>query len=307
SHVAHHQSEEYNLSTALRQTGTDYIGFVFYLPLYLVGMPVYVIVTVGSLNLIYQFWVHTRHIRRLGPLEWLLVTPSNHRVHHARNPEYIDKNYGGVFIIWDRMFGTFKDEDETIPCVFGITHQLRSWNPVWANLHVWVETAKLSWRTRSVADKFRVWFKGPGWYPADIAPPTISGDFVPFNPVVSPVNRWSSFIQFWVLTAAALALLNWQNDFPRDFVLVAFVWLTGSFVIQGYFLEGHPLALALETGRILLLVVMLCFYGLIPVQPVILPVALTAPYLLLSLLLLGLQWRGERLVTIPAEDQLPQS
>ena len=103
SHVAHHQSEEFNLSTALRQTGTDYIGFVFYILLYLAGLPVEVVVTVGSLNLIYQFWVHTEHVGRLGFYEWLFVTPSNHRVHHAKNPIYIDRNYGGVFIIWDRF------------------------------------------------------------------------------------------------------------------------------------------------------------------------------------------------------------
>ena len=170
SHIAHHQSEEFNLSTALRQTGTDYIGFVFYIPLYLAGVPAAAVITVGSLNLIYQFWVHTEHIRRLGPLEWIFVTPSNHRVHHARNPEYIDRNYGGVFILWDRMFGTFKDERADMPCVYGITTGLKSWNPLWANLHFWSDTAKLAWRTRSWGDKLRIWFKPPGWYPSDLDP-----------------------------------------------------------------------------------------------------------------------------------------
>ena len=170
SHIAHHQSEEFNLSTALRQTGTDYIGFVFYIPLYLAGVPAAAVITVGSLNLIYQFWVHTEHIRRLGPLEWIFVTPSNHRVHHARNPEYIDKNYGGVFILWDRLFGTFKDERADMPCVYGITTGLKSWNPLWANLHFWSDTAKLAWRTRSWGDKLRIWFKPPGWIPADLDP-----------------------------------------------------------------------------------------------------------------------------------------
>ena len=165
SHIAHHQSEEFNLSTALRQTGTDYIGFVFYIPLYLAGVPAAAVITVGSLNLIYQFWVHTEHIRRLGPLEWIFVTPSNHRVHHARNPEYIDRNYGGVFILWDRLFGTFKDERADMPCVYGITTGLKSWNPLWANLHFWADTAKLAWRTRSWGDKLRIWFKPPGWVP----------------------------------------------------------------------------------------------------------------------------------------------
>ena len=110
SHVAHHQSEEYNLSTALRQTGTGFlISWVFYIPLFLIGVPSYVMVTVASINLIYQFWVHTRHIPKLGWYEYIFVTPSNHRVHHAQNDLYIDRNYGGVFIIWDRIFKTFQE------------------------------------------------------------------------------------------------------------------------------------------------------------------------------------------------------
>jgi sterol desaturase/sphingolipid hydroxylase (fatty acid hydroxylase superfamily) len=148
SHAAHHQSEEYNLSTALRQTGTDYIGFVFYVPMYLAGTPVEVMISVGTLNLVYQFWVHTEHVRYLGILDYILVTPSNHRVHHAKNPNYIDKNYGGVFVIWDRLFSTFAVEKVEEPCRYGITQGLKSWNPVWANVHVWWDTLKLSVRTK---------------------------------------------------------------------------------------------------------------------------------------------------------------
>ena len=189
SHIAHHQSEEFNLSTALRQTGTDYIGFVFYIPLYLAGVPAAAVITVGSLNLIYQFWVHTEHIRRLGPLEWIFVTPSNHRVHHARNPEYIDKNYGGVFILWDRLFGTFQDERADVPCVYGITTGLKSWNPLWANLHFWTDTAKLAWRTRSWGDKLRIWFKPPGWIPADLDPhKKVDPNYPKFDPPASALH-----------------------------------------------------------------------------------------------------------------------
>ncbi len=130
SHVVHHSSEEFNFSTALRQTSTGWLNSIFYLPLYFIGVPVELMISVGSLNLIYQFWVHTEHVRRVGWLEWILVTPSNHRVHHAKNPSYIDRNYGGVFIVWDRLFGTFQDEREDEPCVYGITNQLNSWNPI---------------------------------------------------------------------------------------------------------------------------------------------------------------------------------
>ena len=125
AHVVHHQSEEYNLAVALRQ-GSIQFSWIFYLPLAVVGLPPAVFLTVSSLDTLYQFWIHTRAIGRLGPLEWVLCTPSHHRVHHARNPKYIDRNYGGTLIVWDRLFGTFRQEDEEP--VYGITTPLRSWN-----------------------------------------------------------------------------------------------------------------------------------------------------------------------------------
>jgi sterol desaturase/sphingolipid hydroxylase (fatty acid hydroxylase superfamily) len=255
SHVAHHQSEEFNLSTALRQTGTDYIGFVFYIPLYLAGIPAAAIVTVGSLNLIYQFWVHTEHIRRVGPLEWILVTPSNHRVHHARNPEYIDRNYGGVFILWDRLFGTFKDERVDEPCVYGITTGLKSWNPLWANFHFWGETARLAWQTRNWGDKLRIWFMRPGWYPADLQPhkeAASAGDwrYAKFNPPNALFTRIHIFVQLWVLTFASLWLLGAEKHLPRALVLLLFGWFCFSFFVQGAWLEGRSYARRLEWLRI---------------------------------------------------------
>ena len=250
SHVAHHQSEEFNLSTALRQSGTDYIGFLFYVPLYLVGVPAAAIITVGSLNLIYQFWVHTEHIRRLGPLEWLLVTPSNHRVHHARNERYLDRNYGGVFILWDRLFGTYQDELTEERCIYGITKGLKSWNPVWANVHFWAETAQLAWRTRSWADRFTIWFKPPGWYPRDITPHNEDANYSKFDPPTSPFVRSYVFIQFWLLTFASLWLLQVQADLPRLLVLGLFLWMCGSLYVQGAWLEGRPAARWLEWLRI---------------------------------------------------------
>jgi alkylglycerol monooxygenase len=251
SHVAHHQSEEFNLSTALRQTCTDYIGFVFYIPLYLAGIPAPAILTVGSLNLIYQFWVHTEHIRRLGPLEWLLVTPSNHRVHHARNPEYIDKNYGGVFIVWDRLFGTFKDEAPDTACVYGITKGLASWNPLWANLHVWTDTARLAWRTRRIGDKFRIWFKPPVWVPPDLEGKAV-GDwrYPKYDPPATPFTRIYSFVQLWIVLLASLWLVAADEDLPRAFTLATFTWLCLSFYVQGAWIEGRGYARTLEAIRI---------------------------------------------------------
>jgi len=251
SHIAHHQSEEFNLSTALRQTGTDYIGFIFYLPLYFAGVPAAAVVTVGSLNLIYQFWVHTEHIRRLGPLEWLFVTPSNHRVHHARNTEYIDKNYGGVFILWDRLFGSFKDEHPEAPCVYGIVTGLKSFNPLWANFHVWIDTFRLAWRTRNWADKFKIWFMPPGWYPADIDHRVTDWRYPKFDPRTTAFARGYAFVQLWLLVPAALWLLAADTQHPRAFVLAAFVWICFSLYVQGAWLEGRAYAQRLEWLRIL--------------------------------------------------------
>ena len=137
SHVAHHQSEDYNLTTALRQTGTGLFStWVFYIPCFIIGIPIEMYVTIASGHLVYQFWIHTQHIPKLGFLEWFLILPSNHRVHHAQNARYIDKNYGGLLIIWDRMFGTFAEEDAAEPIIYGIRTPLSSWNPLWANVHI---------------------------------------------------------------------------------------------------------------------------------------------------------------------------
>ncbi len=130
AHAVHHQSEDYNLSTALRQTSTGFLfGWIFYLPLFLIGFPLEILVAVNAINLIYQFWVHTQLVGRLGVFDRIFVTPSNHRVHHAQNARYIDKNYGGMLILWDRLFGTFEDEAEDEPVVFGVRKPLANLNP----------------------------------------------------------------------------------------------------------------------------------------------------------------------------------
>ncbi|MBO6702279.1 MAG: sterol desaturase family protein [Pseudomonadales bacterium] len=275
SHVAHHQSEEFNLSTALRQTGTDYIGFVFYIPLYLVGLPVEVIITVGSLNLIYQFWVHTEHIRRLGPIEWVFVTPSNHRVHHAKNPDYIDKNYGGVFILWDRMFGTFKDEQKDKPCYYGITHALKSWNPIWANLHMWVETAQLAWKTKRWRDKFTIWFKPPSWVPEDLPREHYDWQAPRFDPEITGFTRVYCFANYWIVTAAGLAAVLSGDLLTLPMGLIAFGVVAMTLFNHGRMLESHPTATLLEVVRLIGLVMIGAITpGLWPGLPEWLPKAL---------------------------------
>ena len=253
SHVAHHQSEEYNLSTALRQTSTGYLTFIFYIPLYVLGFPPYVLITVGSLNLIYQFWVHTEHIRTLGPLEWIFITPSNHRVHHAKNPEYLDKNYGGVFILWDRLLGTFKAEEPERPCVYGTTEQLASWNPLWANLHVYVGGVKDMLRTRYLSDAVLLWFKGPGWRPRDLrdAPPH-DWQAPKFNPPATAFARAYTFAQFWV--AVPLSFVVLFSGMSHDMMLACAALLAYGFYVQGVWLEGRAYAAALEWLRLTLTV-----------------------------------------------------
>src|SRR5262249_12387022 len=169
----HHSSEDYNLAVALRQGAFQGLfSWVFYLPLALLGFPPSWFAAVMSFNLLYQFWIHTRTIKTLGPMDWVLNTPSHHRVHHARNPNYLDKNYAGTLIAGDRMFGTFQAEEEEP--VFGLTKPLDSWNPLWANLHVWRDLFRDAWLAPRWIDKVRIWFMPQGWRPAGLPanPPT---------------------------------------------------------------------------------------------------------------------------------------
>ena len=170
NHIVHHSSEEFNLACALRQSISVYFRiFAFLLiPAAIFGVPQQVIAVVGPLHLFAQFWYHTRHIGRMGVLEYIIVTPAHHRVHHAINPEYLDKNYGQIFIFWDRMFGTFQDERADIPAVYGVTRPVRTWNPIKINfMHMWL-LIKDAWHTKNWKDKFRIWLMPLGWRPADV-------------------------------------------------------------------------------------------------------------------------------------------
>jgi alkylglycerol monooxygenase len=170
-HIVHHQSEEYNLSVALRQGSFQgFTGWVFYLPLALIGFDPYVFLIVGQFQTLYQFWIHTRLIDKMwAPFEYIFNTPSHHRVHHGVNPKYIDKNHGGTLIIWDRMFGTFQAEEEEV--VYGVTKPLASWNPIWANFDYLLDMARLIVRCRNPLDMLRVLVKGPGWRPQYLGGP----------------------------------------------------------------------------------------------------------------------------------------
>ena len=163
AHQVHHSSEYFNLSTALRQTSTGaFASFPFYLPMALLGVPPIVFGAVALIDLLYQYWVHTELVRKLGWADRVFVTPSNHRVHHGQNDYCIDRNYGGIFIIWDRLFGTFAEERDEEPVVYGIRKPLASYNPVWGNFNVYVDVFRKSLSSGSIVAAIRTWFDPPG-------------------------------------------------------------------------------------------------------------------------------------------------
>ena len=259
AHAVHHQSQDYNLSTALRQTSSGAVlGWVFYLPMALAGVPPLVFVVVGLVDLLYQFWVHTEQVGRLGWFDRWFCSPSNHRVHHAVNDSYLDKNYGGILIVWDRLFGTFKDEDPREKCVYGTRGLLNSWDPLWANAQVYAGLLHDSWHASRWADKLRVWLKAPGWRPADVAqrfpkPAFNLHDMPLFDPPLSAPLRWFAGVQFVLLLAGVAAFL-WQADgapLATNAVwfatLLACQWALGA-AMQGRI--GMGLALMIEAGAL---------------------------------------------------------
>lgn len=169
-HVVHHSSEEFNLSCALRQSISAIVGFLglFMLPAALLGVPKQVMDIIIPLHLFGQFWYHTRVIGRMGWLEYFLVTPSHHRVHHAINPAYIDKNYGQILIVWDKMFGTFQAELDNEPPVYGVKKPAQTWNPILINFQHLGLLAQDAWHARRWQDKLKIWFMPTGWRPADV-------------------------------------------------------------------------------------------------------------------------------------------
>jgi alkylglycerol monooxygenase len=260
AHAVHHQSEEYNLSTALRQTSSSFLfTWIFYLPLFVIGFPMDVLITVAAVNLIYQFWVHTQLIDRLGILERILVTPSNHRVHHAQNERYIDKNYGGIFILWDRMFGTFAEEARDEPVTFGVRKPLSSWNPIWANFQVYNYLLFDAIKTRRWRDKIGVWFRRTGWRPADVEQAfpkhnTKLEDFRKFDPAIPARIRRYAIAQFAVATITFVLISAAFAKHGRDAVLVPCLLLWTQLYTLGLLNEVRPHAIRFEFLRLFIIV-----------------------------------------------------
>jgi len=238
-HIIHHSSEEFNLACALRQSISNFVNiFTFLLvPAALVGVPAQVIAVVAPLHLFAQFWYHTRHINKMGFLENIIVTPSHHRVHHAINKEYLDKNLSQIFIVWDKMFGTFQEELNDVLPVYGITRPVRTWNPIRINFqHLWL-MIKDAWRTQSWKDKFTLWFKPTGYRPADVIEkyPVYKIEdvfhFDKYAPKASKALQIWSWIQMVVVLLLIsyffgnIALINKMGDF-YIYIYGAFIFLS---------------------------------------------------------------------------------
>ena len=255
--MVHHQSQHYNLSTALRQTSSGALfGWIFYLPMAIAGVPPLIFGIVALIDLLYQFWVHTEQVGKLGWFDRVFCSPSNHRVHHAVNDPYIDKNYGGILVLWDRWFGTFTEEKE--PCVYGTRGPLNSWDPLWANADVYWGLAKDSWATRRWSDKVRVWFKPPGWQPADLAaahpkPAFRLEQVQTYNPPLRPGQQWFAGLQFLALLGAVAGYLWVADSLPFAHAAAGCVALSAGVWALGRYLQHslHALeVLAVEAAAL---------------------------------------------------------
>lgn len=215
-HVVHHQSEEYNLSVALRQSSLQTVWtFAFNLPIALLGFNTMDFVLVSAFNTLYQFWIHTETIGKMGWFEYLFNTPSHHRVHHGRNPKYIDKNHAGSLIIWDKMFGTFQKEEEKP--IYGITKPIDSWNAAYANVSHYVEMGKDLKQIHRWQDKIRYLFHKPGWLPDYLggyrpAPEVDSATYKKYStPAPLLLNLYVLFQYVICLGGTALFLFSQKN------------------------------------------------------------------------------------------------
>jgi alkylglycerol monooxygenase len=251
AHAVHHQSEDYNLAVALRQSiVTSFTSLPFYYPMALLGVPTVVYASMVAFSTLYQFWIHTELVGKLGVLETFLNTPSHHRVHHAVNPQYLDRNYGAILIVWDRLFGTFAPERE--PAVYGTTKPIRSFDPLWAQLQPWFEIAGKGRELRGLGDRLRLWVASPAWHPGGPPPPSeaeLRGR--PKHDLSHPpALQIYALAQFAPLIAATFFMLLWQYTAPRGPLLACAGLVLWTLASLGALLDGRAWALPLELARL---------------------------------------------------------
>jgi alkylglycerol monooxygenase len=253
SHIPHHSSEEYNLTVALRQGAFQGCFFwIFYLPLALVGFPIFMFIAMAQVDTLYQFWIHTRSVGKLGPLELVLNTPSHHRVHHGKNPKYIDKNHGGILIIWDRLFRSFQVEEEEP--TYGTAKPLKSWNPIWGQIHYWIDLALLAWHAPRWRDKFLVWFMQPAWRPQGLekkgTPAYQTKEFYEkYNPRIPVSLSIYAFCQFVPLLAFSTYFLSIEGtlEWPLKCAMAGYIMF--GLVCCGAIFESKRWAMWAEVAR----------------------------------------------------------
>ncbi len=255
AHIVHHQSEEYNLTVALRQSWIQgWFSWIFYLPLAFLGFDPILFLTISSFVTLYQFWIHTKSIKSLGFLELIFNTPSHHRVHHGSNPKYIDKNHAGTLIIWDKLFGTFQKEEEEV--YFGITKPLASWNPIWANLHYWNELIVTASKTPGVKDKIKLFFMPPGWLPLSMggrqfAPEIDPDNYFKYNPGYSKLLPAYLIVQFIVGLAGGSLLIFFSAQLESVQLIFGAIYVIITLLSCGALLEEKQWSFYLEIFRII--------------------------------------------------------
>ena len=256
-HVIHHSSEEFNLACALRQSISAWIGFgaLFLIPAALFGVPANIIAVLAPLHLFAQFWYHTQHIGKLGFLEYIIVTPSQHRVHHAINSIYIDKNLSAIFCVWDRIFGTFQEELDEEPPVYGVLKPVNTWNPIVINFQHAFNVIQDAYNTNSLKDKLKIWFMPTGWRPADVIekfprPITENPKERPkYSPNYSTFLKGMALYHFISINLLLTFFLYNFSDLSNDFKLIF-----GSIIVLSIFgftslMDFHSWAIKFEIFR----------------------------------------------------------
>ena len=288
THSVHHHGEDYNLATALRQTSTGWLWkWIFYMPMIILGVPGEVFVTVAGINLVYQFWVHTEHIGHLGFLEKIFITPMNHGIHHAKNKEYIDANYGGVFIIWDRMFGTYTARLEDVTPVYGTVSALKSFNPIWANTQVYTNMIKDTIKTKKLSDKIKIWYSRTYWRPEDCIEEKDPKEFyIKYDPIITSDIKVFSFFQMLFTIIVSGSVLFFLAQFSYNEIIAFAVSITLLSSLTATLLQGKRYMYAVIVGFSILGIFGIEFFGIL--NSTLLPTQLLMSQFFVNIFVVGM-------------------